>query len=63
MKVGELIDFLMTFDNDDELEIEVYETTTGKYVDTTAAITIVENAITPTLKIDVEADILKTFMS
>ncbi len=63
MKTGELIDFLMTFGNDDELEIDIHETATGKYVDTTAAITIVEDTIAPTLKIDVEADKLKTFMT
>jgi len=63
MKAGELIDSLMTFGNDDELEIDIHETATGKYGDTTAAITIVEDAIAPALKIDVEADKLKTFMT
>ena len=39
MKAGDLIDLLMTC-NDDEIEIKVYETISGKYVDTTAAVTI-----------------------
>ena len=45
---------------DAEIEIEIYETGTGKYIDTTAAITIVEEDVfVPTLKIDVEADKFK----
>ena len=27
MKVGDLIDLLMSYQNDDEIEIEIYETT------------------------------------
>ena len=60
MKAGDLIDLLMLYDNDDEIEIEIYETGTGKYIDTTAVITIVEEDVfVPTLKIDVEADKFK----
>ena len=56
MKVGDLIDLLMTFENDDELEIEIYETVSGKYIDTTSAVTFVEEGtFAPTLRIDVEA--------
>lgn len=56
MKAGDLIDLLKLYNNDDEIEIEIYETGTGKYVDTTAAIQIVEeDAFVPTLRIDVEA--------
>ena len=36
MKAGELIDLLMHYSYDDEIEIEVYETISGCYVDTTA---------------------------
>ena len=55
MKAGELIDFLMLYDKDDEVQIEIYETLSDNYIDTTAAITIVEeNANVPTLRIDVE---------
>lgn len=56
MKTGDLIDLLKLYDNDGEIEIEIYETITGKYVDTTAAIQIVEeDAFVPTLRIDLEA--------
>ena len=64
MKVGDLIDYLHTFDNDDEIEIEVYETMTGKYVDATAAVAISENDLTfgPALQIDIEAGKFKKFL-
>ena len=56
MKAGELIDLLMLYDEDDEVQIEIYETHSDSYIDTTAAITIVEeNVYVPTLRIDVEA--------
>lgn len=62
MKVGELIDLLMTYSNDDEIEIEVYETISGKFVDSSSDITISEeNVITPTLKVDVEAGKFQDF--
>lgn len=63
MKAGDLIDLLKLYDNDDEIEIEIYETGTGKYVDTTAAIQIVEeDAFAPTPRIDVEADKFKKYL-
>ena len=63
MKAGDLIDFLMLYDNDDEVEIEIYETGTGKYIDTTAAIQIVEeDAFVPTLRIDMEAGKFKKYL-
>ena len=63
MKAGDLIDLLMLYDNDDEVEIEIYETGTGKYIDTTAAIQIVEeDAFVPTLRIDVEACKFKKYL-
>ena len=63
MKAGDLIDLLMTYDNDDDIEIEIYETVTGKFVDTTAAIQIVEeDAFVPTLRIDVEAVKFKKYL-
>lgn len=63
MKAGDLIDLLMSYQNDDEIEIEIYETTSGHYIDTTANISIVENdAFVPTLKIDVEAGKFKDFL-
>ncbi len=63
MKAGDLIDLLMLYDNEDEVEIEIYETGTGKYVHTTAAIQIVEeDAFVPTLRIDVEAGKFKKYL-
>lgn len=55
MKVRELMDLLSLYDEEDELQIEVYETATGKYVDTTADITVSEerNLYCPTLRIDI----------
>ena len=63
MKVGNLIDLLMTYDNDDEIDIEVYETISGKFVDSSCDITISEeNTIVPTLKVDVEAEKFRKFL-
>lgn len=60
VKAGELIDLLMHYSDDDE--IEVYETTSGCYVDTTADIAIVEDACGPVFRIDVEAEKLQKFL-
>ena len=63
MKAGDLIDLLMAYQNDDEIEIEIYETISGHYVDTTASVSIVEdNAFVPMLRIDVEAGKFKEFL-
>lgn len=48
--------------NDDEIEIKVYETISGKYVDTTAAVTIAEDVAVPTLRIEVEAGQFNNFL-
>ena len=62
MKAGDLINLLMSYDESGEVEIEIYETVSGQYIDTTAAISVVENgAIVPTLRIDIEAGKLKSF--
>ena len=45
MKVGDLIEMLRAYPNDDELEILIFETASGEYVDSTAAIGIVEEDI------------------
>lgn len=53
MKAGELIDLLMHYSDDNEIKIEVYETISGHYVDTTADIAIVEDAYAdPKLHLD-----------
>lgn len=63
MKVGDLIDLLMTYDNDDEIQIEVYETISRKFVDSSYDITFSEeNTSDPTLKVDVEASKFKDFL-
>ncbi len=57
MKAGDLINLLMSYNEDDEVEIEIYETISGRYIDTTAAISIVEDGtFVPTLRIDLEAE-------
>lgn len=53
MTVRTLIEYLMTCMDDEKIEIEIRETVSGKYIDSTADITIVEDAWTPTLRIDV----------
>ena len=60
MTVKTLIEYLMTCMDDEEIEIEIRETVSGKYIDTTADITIVEDAWTPTLRIDVEGPKIKS---
>ena len=46
----------MLCDNDDEIEIEIYETGSGRYVVSTSAVQIVdEDVFVPTLRIDVKA--------
>lgn len=63
MKVGDLIDLLMSYQNDDEIEIKIYETASGHYIDTTASISVVENdAFVPTLRIDMEAGKFKELL-
>lgn len=63
MKCGDLMDLLMLYNNDDEIEIEIYETATGKYIDTTASVTAVEDGtFVPTLRIDVEAQKFKKYL-
>ena len=58
MKVQELRKLLDIYDDDDEIEVEIYETMSGKYIDTTADITVsdTEPAFVPVLKVDVEAE-------
>ncbi len=55
MKVGELIDYLQLFNDEEELEIDIYETISKKYIDTTADVVIEDDSISPTLRIDIEA--------
>ncbi len=52
----------MTCNDNDEIEIEVYETISGKYIDFTADITIVEDTCGPTFRIDIEAEKVRKFL-
>ena len=38
MKVGDLITLLRAYPNDDEIEIQVFETNSGELIDSTSAI-------------------------
>lgn len=64
MRVRDLIEFLNMFDKDDEIEIEIYETVTGEYVDTTAAVSIsdIRETLGPVFQIDIEAGKFKKFL-
>ena len=42
MTVGDLITMLRAYPNDDEIEIQVFETNSGELIDSTSAIGIVE---------------------
>ena len=55
LKIRELLDYLDTFDYNDELEIDIYETISKRYNDTTSDVRIATEGINPTLVIDVEA--------
>ena len=57
MTVGDLITMLRAYPNDDEIEIQVFETNSGELIDSTSAIGIVEEDIFyPTFSIDIEAE-------
>ena len=45
MTVGDLIAMLRAYPNDDEIEIQVFETSSGELIDSTSAIGIVEEDI------------------
>ena len=58
MKVQELRKLLDIYDDDDEIEIEIYETISGKYIETIADIAVADDepAFVPILKVNVEAE-------
>lgn len=55
MKIHDLKVYLDSFDEDDELVIDVFETVSGKNIDSTADIVYAVDASVPTLRIDIEA--------
>ena len=60
MKVGDLIALLHAYPIDDEIEIQVFETSSGELIDSTAAIgTVEEDVLVPTFSIDIEAEKLR----
>lgn len=63
MKVSDLVALLHTYPLDDEIEIQIFETSTGELIDSTASIGIVEeDVLVPTFSIDIEAEKLRKFV-
>ena len=63
MTVGDLITMLRAYTNDDEIEIQVFETNSGELIDSTSAIGIVvEDIFGPTLSIDIEAEKFRNYI-
>jgi len=61
MTVGDLITMLRAYPNDDEIEIQVFETNSGELI--TSAIGIVEEDIFyPTFSIDIEAEKFRNYI-
>lgn len=63
MKCGDLMDLLTAYGEDEEIEIEIYETISGRYIDTTADIAIAEDGLGLVFKIDVEAEKFRKFIN
>lgn len=63
MKCGDLMDLLTSYGDDEEIEIEIYETISGRYIDTTADIAVVENGLGLVFKIDVEAEKFRKYIN
>jgi hypothetical protein len=54
MKIHDLKVYLNSFDENEELVIEVFETSSGQYIDSSADIVYAANVSVPTLHIDIE---------
>ena len=63
MKCGDLMDLLTAYDEDEEIEIEIYETISGRYIDTTADIGVVDEGLGLVFKIDVEAEKFRQYIN
>lgn len=63
MKCGDLMDLLTAYGDDEEIEIEIYETISGRYIDTTADIAVVEDGLGLVFKIDVEAEKFRKYIN
>ena len=63
MKCGDLMDLLTAYGEDEEIEIEIYETSSGRYIDTTADIAVVEDGLGLVFKVDVEAEKFRKYIN
>lgn len=63
MKCGDLMDLLTAYGENEEIEIEIYETISGRYIDTTADIAVVEDGLGLVFKIDVEAEKFRKYIN
>lgn len=63
MKCGDLMDLLTAYGENEEIEIEIYETISGRYIDTTADIAVVEDGLGLVFKIDVEAETFRKYIN
>lgn len=63
MKCGDLMDLLTAYGDEEEIEIEIYETISGKYIDTTADISVVGDGLGLVFKIDVEAEKFRKYIN
>lgn len=63
MKCGDLMDLLTAYGEDEEIEIEIYETISGRYIDTTADIAVAEDGLGLVFKIDVEAEKFRKYIN
>ena len=64
MTVGDLITMLRAYPNDDEIEIQVFETNSGELIDSTSAIggIVEEDIFYPTFSIDIEAEKFRNYI-
>jgi hypothetical protein len=57
------MDLLTAYSEDEEIEIEIYETISGRYIDSTADIGIVEDGPGLVFKIDIEAEKFQKYIN
>lgn len=56
------MELLIAYGAEEEIEVEIYETISGKYIDTSADIAIAEDGIGLVFKVDVEAKKFKKYI-
>jgi len=62
MTVGDLITMLRAYPNDDEIEIQVFETNSGELIDSTSIGIVEEDIFYPTFSIDIEAEKFRNYI-